>query len=620
MSSRREFLKDAGVAAGAATVAGYVSLPESVAAAVMPAGSPEVAVPVDPSLPPSGELAGPLPPVPTPKCTPAALAARGQIAAKVDQRLLTKANRLFGGTAQGRVTEMLQNSRRAGATTVWILYDEKEQFVRYFDDGHGLTDFGQLLSLGFSGWDDGIEAAEDPAGAGFFSLSPREVTVHSRGKKVTINEAGWLGMPIDVVPSDWYGKGVQMEFHDEWPERLVEEEMEFGPLTVYYNGRKLRKRNFIDPSRPYSDCPELGCRIQLRSYYTPSRGRSNYREHYVNFNFHGQTLASKDITGVLHDNMRYYVAVELTGAPTELRMVLPAREKLLINNAAEQLKHVIEKLIYQDLLIKGNHNLPYNLYLRGKELGFALEEANESWVDGVGDWNENCSDSIDFPHRIGDRKRLGNDSDQGKTLDLLAGYAKKFQCMPCEPNHGMAGYSWAKFLPRVQNLEIFPEYYPKKDFQFELNGMTTRICKSISVEIETDEEDGSIKTYDTPIAFDESKDVLYVTKAGIHNIDESALFAITGGNWCDDRSYDAQFEDFDDELADIKATLKGPFEANRRDVVSETKTLLHRVLQGDAKANKNWDQVLVKADGTVQVLLKGVVVATVAEPKEEEDA
>lgn len=613
MSNRREFLKDAGIMAGAASVAGYVSLPGSASLVGGSAAAAETTV--DPSLPPSGVQAGPLPPVPTPKCTPETLAARGQIVAKVDQRLLTKAERLFGGTAQGRITEMLQNSRRAGATTVWILYDEDNKFVRYFDDGHGLTDFGQLLAMGFSGWNEGIEAAEDPAGAGFFSLAPRRVTVHSRGRKVVIDEGGWLGMPIDVVPSDWYGKGIQMEFHDEWDRASVEAEMEYGPLTVYYNGRKLLNRPFISRDREIVDCPELGCRIQLSSIHRASRGRVHYRDHYVNFNFHGQTLASRDISSPVQDALHMEVSVELTGAPTELRMVLPAREKLMINPAAKQLQQVIEKTIYASLEGK-THSLPYAIYKKGRELGFDLDEAKESWVEGVGNWHEHCLENIDVPSYAGSsRERIGCDDDDGRCVDLLSAYAPGFKFVPCSPSAGMSGYSWAQNLVSVVRTEVHPTYYPDKEWRFEVNGMTLQVCRTIAVEVETDEDDVEPKVYETSAAFDDQKEVLYITKAGMHDISDSAIFAMTGGNWDEDRGRDSQYDDFEEEMDVIMALLRGPYEAVRRDVAKTTKALAKRVL---SDTGKRWDSARIDSDGTVRLYAKGRLIAKVAEPRDDE--
>ena len=99
------------------------------------------------------------------------------ICAKVDPRLLTKADRLFTGTIEGRIIEILQNARRAGATEVRII--NKDGFVIVQDNGSGIDDFQKLLDLGGSGWDEKMEAGEDPAGVGLFSLAPKEVTIIS---------------------------------------------------------------------------------------------------------------------------------------------------------------------------------------------------------------------------------------------------------------------------------------------------------------------------------------------------------------------------------------------------------------------------------------------------------
>jgi len=94
------------------------------------------------------------------------------IYAKVNPRLLTKADRLFSGTVDGRIIEILQNARRAGATEVRI--HNKDGFVTVQDNGSGIDDFQKLLDLGGSGWDEKMEAGEDPAGVGLFSLAPKK--------------------------------------------------------------------------------------------------------------------------------------------------------------------------------------------------------------------------------------------------------------------------------------------------------------------------------------------------------------------------------------------------------------------------------------------------------------
>ena len=110
------------------------------------------------------------------------------IQACVNRRLLTKADRLFTGTLDGRIIELLQNARRAGATKVTITNDGGWVTVR--DNGQGISDFAKLLDLGGSGWDDACEKSEDPAGVGIFCLAPREVTIRSKGKMATITKDG----------------------------------------------------------------------------------------------------------------------------------------------------------------------------------------------------------------------------------------------------------------------------------------------------------------------------------------------------------------------------------------------------------------------------------------------
>ena len=115
------------------------------------------------------------------------------IQAKVHERLLSKAERLFTGTLDGRIIEILQNARRAGATEVHIINSDGHVTVR--DNGHGIADFAALLDLGKSGWDDETENAEDSAGVGVFCLAPREVCIASGGKKAVIQNKGWTGAP-----------------------------------------------------------------------------------------------------------------------------------------------------------------------------------------------------------------------------------------------------------------------------------------------------------------------------------------------------------------------------------------------------------------------------------------
>jgi len=132
------------------------------------------------------------------------------ICAKVSKRLLSKADRLFTGTLDGRIIEILQNARRACASEVTITSEKGLVTVR--DNGSGIEEFSKLLDLGDSDWDDAMEEAEDPAGVGVFCLAPRKVTICSRGKRLVIGRDGWTGKPIQITKADDRDK-VATHFH-----------------------------------------------------------------------------------------------------------------------------------------------------------------------------------------------------------------------------------------------------------------------------------------------------------------------------------------------------------------------------------------------------------------------
>ena len=117
------------------------------------------------------------------------------IQAKVNVRLLSKAERLFTGAVEGTIIEILQNARRAGATDVRIVNSDGQ--VSGHDNGRGIADFAALLDLGRSGWNESLEGVEDPAGVGVFCLAPRELSIASGSKEVVIAGKGWTGEPVE---------------------------------------------------------------------------------------------------------------------------------------------------------------------------------------------------------------------------------------------------------------------------------------------------------------------------------------------------------------------------------------------------------------------------------------
>ena len=148
------------------------------------------------------------------------------IQAKVSFRLLSKAERLFTGASEGRIIEILQNARRAGATKVHII--NRDGHVSVHDNGRGIVEFSALLDLGRSDWEETLEPAEDPAGVGVFCLAPREVCITSGGRKVVIAGKGWTGEPVEVQVTEMPVEGTMLVFNDAaWLFEMVEKHAVF---------------------------------------------------------------------------------------------------------------------------------------------------------------------------------------------------------------------------------------------------------------------------------------------------------------------------------------------------------------------------------------------------------
>ena len=133
------------------------------------------------------------------------------IRARVGTSAIDKVTRLFSAGLPDIFTEILQNSRRAGATRLkaTIEQDNDTTRVTLADDGAGIADPAILLSFGESGWKDGLNEAEDPAGLGLLSLSRRGCTLRWRtpgpdknpGYRLVLEPAHFLGRDAAHVVS-----------------------------------------------------------------------------------------------------------------------------------------------------------------------------------------------------------------------------------------------------------------------------------------------------------------------------------------------------------------------------------------------------------------------------------
>lgn len=122
-----------------------------------------------------------------------------------ESRLIANLGLVFSN-AEKVISELMQNARRAKSTEVHFSLVENTLIVE--DNGIGVTDLQNLLTIAESGWDSETEAAESPFGMGFFAaiFSAVKVKVESRGKMIIFETAAAISLQeIEVHSTDYIG-------------------------------------------------------------------------------------------------------------------------------------------------------------------------------------------------------------------------------------------------------------------------------------------------------------------------------------------------------------------------------------------------------------------------------
>jgi len=501
------------------------------------------------------------------------------IQACVNQRLLTKADRLFTGTLSGRIIELLQNARRAGATKVAITNEGGCVTVK--DNGQGIGDFAKLLDLGGSGWDEACEESEDPAGVGIFCLAPRELTIRSRGRMATITKDGWTIAPTEVLMDpDPVRKGTVLRFQDEpWEASTVDINAVLSGMQVVVDGKRCPKLPFVSEDATHH--PELGCKIEVRESGQLNEWHNSCRRErwYGNsgiLNFHGQ-FVTFDYQPVSDRSLHYLV--DLTGEPTYIRLMLPARTRLVENEAYKQVLEAIELAAYRYIERKGEHTLPYKEFLRARELGITLPEAKPIFTAGLLS-NTESPEPVeivrpkDFPlskcYRF-DQNASGEAGDEANAhlLAALGTFNEPF--IPVEINACYDGYSWAE-LPTIGKVEV--KAGKKLHSEYLWSGELSCVNK-LSITVHT--SDG--KVFSSPVCMAKAPqspnekrgwadDHILVTAQAQDRLQPSEIWYHLGGWYEDGDTYETQLVAFEEDINNFWADLIGPDEQLRQNIVA----------------------------------------------------
>ena len=297
----------------------------------------------------------------------------------VSQSAITRVSRLFNGTASDVLAELFQNARRAGATCLKLetTLQRDRLILSIRDDGYGIDNPADLITLGQSGWDDNIATREDPAGMGMFSLAGHHVGVrsyspaHAQGWSVVIDPDALETSKPATVKADTIRVGTEIIIvpPDPWHDTLdkaVAHASLYYPLPVTLNGETQAQSAWLADAVRIEEWQ--GSRIGVFHERCHTQGNPT-------INFHGLTVACDLPTqGEVDRSGTWSVRVEIGDTPS-LQLVLPARKEMVANAALEDLRAACRRTIFEAIRIKGAHRLSFRDYETGRELGVDLPQA-----------------------------------------------------------------------------------------------------------------------------------------------------------------------------------------------------------------------------------------------------
>jgi hypothetical protein len=147
--------------------------------------------------------------------------------------------------------ELIQNSRRAGATKVDIALVGKTLTVS--DDGHGIENFQNLFTVAQSGWTQQTQTLENPFGMGFTSalFACERLTVESCGQRLDAQTSTLLQLSdVQVVPAD-VAAGTRLtltnlSFDESRVESALKAIARGYPIPIIFNGTSLDRPEALD--------------------------------------------------------------------------------------------------------------------------------------------------------------------------------------------------------------------------------------------------------------------------------------------------------------------------------------------------------------------------------------
>ena len=324
------------------------------------------------------------------------------IRARIHESAVKRVTRIYAATAAEILAEILQNSRRAGATRVRISVaapaagtdeiavaaGDTPLTVTIADDGMGIADPAVLLSFGENGWDDALVQREDAAGFGFASLARRNCAVSSRPRSSSGgNLPGWC---VALVPEHFLGEiDAEIRADEEAPyphgtaisfqateciatiRNAAENAARHYPLPVVFQDRteddtampeELPRRAFLDGAVHAEPWRGLVFGV-FRNRHT------GYRD--PDLSFFGLTLTVGLPTIETIHGATWTALADMDDCP-DLELVLPARKEAVENAFLKEMREAARLAIYRGMAADPNPRPAFADWTRARDAGIDI--------------------------------------------------------------------------------------------------------------------------------------------------------------------------------------------------------------------------------------------------------
>ncbi|MBV2149934.1 ATP-binding protein [Sphingobium sp. AS12] len=373
---------------------------------------------------------------------------------------IQRVGRLFNGSIDDILNELVQNARRAGATCVFLENRDRagQPVLAVRDDGCGIDDPGTLVTLGRSGWSSEIAAREDPAGMGVFSLAGHHVEIRSyshgadAGWRLTIPADAWEGrraLSVEPFAID-RGTEILIDLPDAWNKSLLpvaRNVARFYPLPLHLDGEELSRVNWLADAIYVEEWQGVRIGIVEGGFH---------RQVSRTINFHGLTVPCVLARVAEADGNRSWEAlVDIVDAP-QLQLVLPARKEMVQNSALDALKLACRHVIFRAIAASGPHTLAFSDWAEARDAGIALPAAEArltAWTPATADPDTGrgthiiaqASNAILMPDF---RPAIAPCADRAFQAD------GRFAGRLADEKPAFEGYDWYDALPRVADLSF----------------------------------------------------------------------------------------------------------------------------------------------------------------------